>query len=155
MWTTSPVLIVESNLDICQLLTTCLTLEGHHVVLFDEERDVIEWMTQATEPCDVILLDLGISPAASAAMLDELQACCLRSFAPPPTIIGLTTSWELFRAFSHPALSHILAKPFHLKQLRELVESGKRQHDCFRNSSFGGLLYSGFGRQREASVQGR
>jgi DNA-binding NtrC family response regulator len=126
MRTTGPVLIMESNLDISQLLTICLKLEGYNVQLCEGKQEVLAWIKQAPEPGGMLLLDLSVSLTACEMLVNEIQDCYQRRFSYVPPIIGLTTSIEVYRSFDHPAITHMLIKPFHIRQLRDLV-NGKQK----------------------------
>jgi CheY-like chemotaxis protein len=68
-----PVLIVEDDADLREMMAQLLTLEGYHIDTAANGREALEYLNEAPRP-DVILLDLMMPKLDGFGVIERLRA---------------------------------------------------------------------------------
>lgn len=118
-----PILIVEEQAAIQELLSTALELAGYSITSCAGRQAALAWIDQLT-PCSdcpaLLLLDLSLPGTHAANFLSHLRTRWHDACGVLPQIIVLTTSKQVQNDLA--AQERVVLKPFHIHELLELIQ---------------------------------
>ena len=118
-----PILIVEEQAAIQELLSTALALAGYRTTSCAGRQAALTWIDQLTPYSDcppVLLLDLSLPGTHAANFLSHLRTRWHDACGVLPHIIVLTTSKQVQNNLA--AQERVLLKPFHIHELLALIQ---------------------------------
>ena len=116
------VLVVDDNPAIRDMVSWALELEGYEPAEACEGQEALEWLHNAAREGhypSVILLDLAMPGMNGDAFLENLHRVQIH---PLPSIVVITARANPSDATTM-GVSRILAKPFHVRDLLDIVHS--------------------------------
>jgi len=118
------ILVVEDNQDLLDLIVKYLELCGWRASPANSQEDF--WLQLERQRPNLILLDVPIERSEASSLLSELKSDLRFTDIPviAMTAMGSTREKNLWIA---AGCERVLAKPFHLDELRRLIE-------CFANN---------------------
>ncbi|GCF07644.1 response regulator [Dictyobacter arantiisoli] len=119
------VLVVDDNSAIRDMVSWALELDGYEPAEAAEGQEALDWMSNAVRegrtPA-VIVLDLAMPGMDGDTFLQRLQEYWNSDniSTPRPSVIVITAGTGVSSA-SHPGVERIIRKPFHLRDLLDIV----------------------------------
>lgn len=107
-----PILLVEDDLDLSDVILEVLTAEGYTVVCTSNGREALDWLAKGPRPA-LVLLDFYMPRVNGWEFLEQFSA---RPECVGLPLVALTTS-----PVNHPALVATLRKPFEMLSLVSTV----------------------------------
>ncbi len=118
------ILVVEDNQDLLDLIVKYLELCGWGVSAANSQKDL--WLQLNRQKPNLILLDVTIQGSDAASLLSELKSAARFTDIPVIAMTAMGSMREKNLCIA-AGCDRVLAKPFHLDELRRLVE-------CFTKS---------------------
>lgn len=119
------VLLIEDELRTAQFVSRGLGLDGHEVVVADD-ADVGVFLA-ATEPFDLLVLDLGLAAPSGLELLGRLRDTTA-GHDTPVIVLGEHDDRITQRACQDAGAAAFIAKPLVVETLRERVKEQLVRH---------------------------
>ncbi len=107
-----PLLLIEGDPDLTDVLAEVLEAEGHAVVRTAHVAEALEWLARGQRPA-LVLLDLLMPRMEGLAFLERLRASPEHADLP---VVALSTA-----PVKHPCVVALLRKPFEMTLLAATV----------------------------------
>ncbi len=111
------ILIVDDDEQIREILTDMLTINGHNAVACQDGYDALKALEK--NEYDMMITDLGMPGMSGLELADTVHRT--RPHMPIAMITGWGTQLSQ-EEISSKGIRKVLSKPFHLKEVREMVE---------------------------------
>lgn len=118
------VLIVDDNSAIRNVVAWSLQFGGFQSVEAANGLEAVKWMEQATSEQrypSIILLDLAMPGMDGRAFLEWLHSSWIGRYPMPSVIIITAGHLDDKALISMPAVKQIVTKPFHVRDLLEVI----------------------------------
>lgn len=137
----STVLIVDDDVQIREMLHELLQEEGYHPVTVSDGREAIEYLQEAGQLPDAMLLDLAMPDIDGYGVLEHLRRNLLHEF--PVLIVSAQRPDRAVLRALDSELRDFIAKPFELEELIIRLERLVRRSPRLTPSPSGSLrVYS-------------
>lgn len=116
--TRGPILVIEDNPAITDMICCTLEFAGYQTVACADRKAAWTWLNRALEGSylpPLILLDAGIPPTNVRDFLSHLRRQFSEAHLMLPAIILLTTNKAIHDEFA--AVERVILKPFHVRDL--------------------------------------
>jgi two-component system, OmpR family, response regulator len=116
------ILLAEEEQVLCDQIKRLLTSEGHIVDVADDGQEA--WFLGATEPYDMIILDIGLPMRDGTSVLKEWRSGGIKT---PVLILTARDGWSDRVDGIDAGADDYMTKPFHLPELAARVHATLRR----------------------------
>lgn len=112
------VLVIDDEPLILNLLKRTISQSGHSVSLATTGAEALA--LAKTQNFDLILTDMWLTDSSALELLNQLKNFCLK-------IVLMSGSYQQDITHSHKEISHVLVKPFSIKDISSLLQEIQHQ----------------------------